>query len=32
MISHVYRRLHPDKPSTTIIAAGEEGGTCGDIV
>lgn len=28
MISHVYRRLHPDKPSTTIIAAGG-GGTWG---
>lgn len=28
MISHVYRRLHPDKPSTTIIAAGG-GGTLG---
>jgi DNA (cytosine-5)-methyltransferase 1 len=28
MISHVYRRLHPDKPSTTIIAGGG-GGTWG---
>ena len=28
MISHVYRRLHPDKPSKTIIAAGG-GGTWG---
>lgn len=28
MISHVYRRLHPDKPSTTIIASGG-GGTWG---
>jgi DNA (cytosine-5)-methyltransferase 1 len=28
MISHVYRRLDPDKPSTTIIAAGG-GGTWG---
>lgn len=28
MISHVYRRLHPNKPSTTIIAAGG-GGTWG---
>ena len=28
MISHVYRRLHVDKPSTTIIAAGG-GGTWG---
>lgn len=28
MISHVYRRLHPEKPSTTIIAAGG-GGTWG---
>lgn len=28
MISHVYRRLHPSKPSTTIIAAGG-GGTWG---
>lgn len=28
MISHVYRRLHRDKPSTTIIAAGG-GGTWG---
>tara|TARA_R110001592_G_scaffold90356_4_gene265753 strand:+ start:668 stop:1795 length:1128 start_codon:yes stop_codon:yes gene_type:complete len=28
MISHVYRRLHPDKPSSTIIAAGG-GGTWG---
>jgi DNA (cytosine-5)-methyltransferase 1 len=28
MISHVYRRLHPDQPSTTIIAAGG-GGTWG---
>lgn len=28
MISHVYRRIHPDKPSTTIIAAGG-GGTWG---
>lgn len=28
MISHVYRRLHPDKPSATIIAAGG-GGTWG---
>ena len=28
MISHVYRRLHPDKPSMTIIAAGG-GGTWG---
>jgi DNA (cytosine-5)-methyltransferase 1 len=28
MISHVYRRLHPDLPSTTIIAAGG-GGTWG---
>ncbi len=28
MISHVYRRLHPDKPSTTVIAAGG-GGTWG---
>ena len=28
MISHVYRRLHPDHPSTTIIAAGG-GGTWG---
>ncbi|MBU1124070.1 DNA cytosine methyltransferase [Patescibacteria group bacterium] len=28
MISHVYRRLHSDKPSTTIIAAGG-GGTWG---
>ncbi|MDD5428488.1 MAG: DNA cytosine methyltransferase [Candidatus Omnitrophica bacterium] len=28
MISHVYRRLHPDKPATTIIAAGG-GGTWG---
>lgn len=28
MISHVYRRLHPDKPSTTIIARGG-GGTWG---
>jgi len=28
MISHVYRRLHPDKPSTTIIAKGG-GGTWG---
>jgi DNA (cytosine-5)-methyltransferase 1 len=28
MISHVYRRLHADKPSTTIIAAGG-GGTHG---
>ena len=28
MISHVYRRLHKDKPSTTIIAAGG-GGTWG---
>lgn len=28
MISHVYRRLHPDRPSTTIIAAGG-GGTWG---
>lgn len=28
MISHVYRRLNPDKPSTTIIAAGG-GGTWG---
>lgn len=28
MISHVYRKLHPDKPSTTIIAAGG-GGTWG---
>ncbi len=25
MISHVYRRLHPDKPSITIIAAGGGG-------
>ena len=25
MISHVYRRLHPDKPSTTIIAGGGGG-------
>src|SRR3989344_4639545 len=25
MISHVYRRLHPDKPSTTIIAGGGAG-------
>lgn len=28
MISHVYRRLHPQKPSTTIIAGGG-GGTWG---
>lgn len=28
MISHVYRRLHPDKPSKTIIAGGG-GGTWG---
>ncbi len=28
MISHVYRRLHPDEPSTTIIAGGG-GGTWG---
>lgn len=28
MISHVYRRLHPQKPSTTIIASGG-GGTWG---
>ncbi len=28
MISHVYRRLHPDQPSTTIIAGGG-GGTWG---
>ena len=28
MISHVYRRLHPNKPSTTIIASGG-GGTWG---
>lgn len=28
MISHVYRRLHPDKPSSTVIAAGG-GGTWG---
>jgi DNA (cytosine-5)-methyltransferase 1 len=28
MISHVYRRLHPDEPSKTIIAAGG-GGTWG---
>lgn len=28
MISHVYRRLHPDMPSTTIIAGGG-GGTWG---
>jgi DNA (cytosine-5)-methyltransferase 1 len=28
MISHVYRRLHPDKPSSTIIASGG-GGTWG---
>ncbi|MFC1790196.1 DNA cytosine methyltransferase [Patescibacteria group bacterium] len=28
MISHVYRRLHPNKPSTTIIAGGG-GGTWG---
>lgn len=28
MISHVYRRLHPEKPSTTIIASGG-GGTWG---
>lgn len=28
MISHVYRRLHPEKPSTTIIAGGG-GGTWG---
>lgn len=28
MISHVYRRLHPDKPSTTVIARGG-GGTWG---
>lgn len=28
MISHVYRRLHPDRPSTTIIAGGG-GGTWG---
>lgn len=28
MISHVYRRIHPDKPSTTIIAGGG-GGTWG---
>ncbi|WP_069791829.1 DNA cytosine methyltransferase (plasmid) [Cyanobacterium sp. IPPAS B-1200] len=28
MISHVYRRLHPNQPSTTIIAAGG-GGTWG---
>lgn len=28
MISHVYRRLHPDRPSTTVIAAGG-GGTWG---
>lgn len=28
MISHVYRRLHPDKPSKTIIASGG-GGTWG---
>lgn len=28
MISHVYRRLHPDRPSTTIIASGG-GGTWG---
>lgn len=28
LISHVYRRLHPDKPSTTIIAGGG-GGTWG---
>ena len=28
MISHVYRRLHPSKPSTTIIAGGG-GGTWG---
>ncbi|MEE9193693.1 MAG: DNA cytosine methyltransferase [Thermodesulfobacteriota bacterium] len=28
MISHVYRRLHPDKPATTIIAGGG-GGTWG---
>ncbi|MBO6537458.1 MAG: DNA cytosine methyltransferase [Balneolaceae bacterium] len=28
MISHVYRRLHPDKPAKTIIAAGG-GGTWG---
>ena len=28
MISHVYRRLHPDQPSTTIIASGG-GGTWG---
>ena len=28
MISHVYRRIHPDKPSSTIIAGGG-GGTWG---
>ena len=28
MISHVYRRIHPDEPSKTIIAAGG-GGTWG---
>lgn len=28
MISHVYRRIHPDKPAATIIAAGG-GGTWG---
>ena len=28
MISHVYRRIHPDRPSATIIAAGG-GGTWG---
>ena len=28
MISHVYRRMHPDEPSKTIIAAGG-GGTWG---
>lgn len=28
MISHVYRRLHPNQPSTTIIAGGG-GGTWG---